>query len=72
MSLEVFFRESKTCVSNVEPSAIQKRPRRPKWLGFSIIAFVFVVAGAVAQAQPAKESFPDWFALRQPSFSNAN
>ena len=57
MSLEVFFRESKTCVSNVEPSAIQKRPRRPKWLGFSIIAFVFVVAGAVAQAQPAKKVF---------------
>jgi len=32
-------------------SAIQKRPRRPKWMGFSIIAFVFVVAEAVVQAQ---------------------
>jgi len=36
-------------------SAIQKRPRRPKWLGLSVIAFVLVVAGAVAQAQQPKK-----------------
>jgi putative ABC transport system substrate-binding protein len=36
-------------------SAIQKRPRRPKCLGLSIIAFVFVVAGAVVQAQQTKK-----------------
>ena len=30
--------------------AIQKRPRRPKWLGLSLIAFVLVVAGAAAEA----------------------
>ena len=38
-------------------SAIQKRPRGPKWLGLSVIAFVFVVAGAVAQAQQPKKLF---------------
>ena len=48
-----FFENPKPVVSNVEPSAIQKRPRRPKWLGLSIIAFVLVVAGAQAQ-QPKK------------------
>src|SRR6185295_18781316 len=32
-------------------SAIQKRPRRPKWLGLSVIALALVVAGAVVQAQ---------------------
>ena len=46
-----FFENPKPAVSNVEPSAIQKRPHRPKWLGLSIIAFVLVVAGAVALAQ---------------------
>ena len=36
-------------------STNQKRPRRPKWLGLSVIAFVLLVAGAVAPAQqPAK------------------
>jgi putative ABC transport system substrate-binding protein len=41
--------KSKNCG---EPGrTIQKRPRRPKWLGLLIIAFVLVVAGAVAQAQ---------------------
>jgi putative ABC transport system substrate-binding protein len=36
-------------------SKIQKRPRRLKWLGLSVIAFVLVVTGAVAQAQqPAR------------------
>jgi putative ABC transport system substrate-binding protein len=38
-------------------SAIQKRPRRPKWLGLSVIAFVLAVAGAVAQAQQPKKVF---------------
>ena len=34
---------------------IQKRPRRRKWLGLSVIAFVLLVTGPVAQAQqPAK------------------
>jgi len=37
----------KPVLSTVEGSAIQN----PKWLGLSIIAFVFVVAGTVAQAQ---------------------
>jgi putative tryptophan/tyrosine transport system substrate-binding protein len=41
----------KPVLSFAEGSAIQKRPRGPKWLGLSIIAFVFVVAGAVVQAQ---------------------
>jgi putative ABC transport system substrate-binding protein len=36
-------------------SAIQKRPRGPKWLGLSIIAFVLVVTGAVALAQQPKK-----------------
>ena len=35
-------------------SAIQKRPRGPKLVGFSVIVFVLVVAGAVVQAQPTK------------------
>ncbi|HMF50726.1 MAG TPA: ABC transporter substrate-binding protein, partial [Candidatus Saccharimonadales bacterium] len=42
-------------MSNAEPSAIQKRPRGPKWLGLSIIAFVLVVAGAAALAQQPKK-----------------
>jgi len=46
-----FFENPKPVVSNVEPSAIQKRPRRPKWLGLSIIAFVLVVVGTEAWAQ---------------------
>ena len=50
-----FFENPKPVVSNVEPSAIQKRPRGPKWLGLSIIAFVLVVAGAVVQAQQPKK-----------------
>ena len=50
-----FFENPKPVVSNVEPSAIQKRPRGPKWLGFSIIVFVFVVVGAVAWAQQPKK-----------------
>ena len=56
-----FFENPKPVVSNVEPSASgpadQKRPRRPKWLGFSIIAFVLVVAGAAAEAQQLKKVF---------------
>ena len=39
-----------SCSDNPK-SAIQKRPRRPKWLGLSVFAFVLVVAGAVAHAQ---------------------
>ena len=39
-----------SCSDN-RKSAIQKRPRRPKWLGLSVIACVLVVVGAVAQAQ---------------------
>jgi len=46
-----FFENPKPVVSYVEPSAIQKRPRRPKWLGLSVIALALVVAGAVVQAQ---------------------
>jgi hypothetical protein len=41
----------KPVLSFAEGSAIQKRPRRPKWLGLSVIACVLVVAGAVVQAQ---------------------
>jgi putative ABC transport system substrate-binding protein len=39
--------------SDNQNSKIQKRPRRLKWVELSI--FVFVVAGAVVQAQPAKK-----------------
>ena len=46
-----FFENPKPVVSNVELSAIQKRPRGPKWLGLSVIACVLVVVGAAAQAQ---------------------
>ena len=41
---------SLSCSDN-RKSAIQKRPRGPKWLGVSVIASVLVVSGAVAQAQ---------------------
>ena len=46
-----FFENPKSASSPAD----QKRPRRPKWLGFSIIAFVLVVAGAVAHAQQPKK-----------------
>ena len=46
-----FFENPKPVVSHVEPSAIQKQPHRPKWLGLSIIAVVLVVGGAEAWAQ---------------------
>ena len=36
-------------------SKIQKQPRRPKWLGLSVIAFALVVPGAVALAQQPKK-----------------
>ena len=41
----------KPVVSSVEPSKIQNR----KWLGLSVIAFVLVVTGVVAQAQQQKK-----------------
>jgi hypothetical protein len=45
---------SKSFSDNLK-SAIQKRPRGPKWLGLLPIAFVLVMGGALAQAQqPAK------------------
>src|SRR6266508_1664865 len=45
----VFYRKSKTCPEQ------RRRIQNLKWLGLSVIVFVFVVAGAVAQAQqPAK------------------
>src|SRR5574341_1142127 len=37
--------------------ADQKRPRGLKWLGFAVIAFVIVAAGAVAQAQQTGKVF---------------
>ena len=42
-------------LSENRKSKIKKRPRGPKWLGLSVIAFVLVVAGAVAQAQQPKK-----------------
>src|SRR5258706_4887777 len=44
----------KSCVENLKAS-IQKRPRRPKWLGLSGFAFVLMVAGAAAHAQQPKK-----------------
>jgi putative ABC transport system substrate-binding protein len=38
-------------VSNVEPSAIQN----PKWVGLSVIVFMLVAGGVVAQAQQPKK-----------------
>jgi len=53
--------KSKTCpelsrrIQNLQPAA--DPPQAEKWLGLSVIAFVLVVTGAVAQAQqPAKVS----------------
>ena len=52
-------RQSKTCT---EPCRIRK------WLGFSVIAFVLVVTGAVAQAQqPAEIAKIGWLAARPAS-----
>jgi putative ABC transport system substrate-binding protein len=42
-------------LSDNPKSAIQKRPRGPKWLGLSVIAFVLVLAAALAQAQQPKK-----------------
>ena len=45
----------KPVLSFAEGSAIQKRPRGPKWMGILAIAFTFAFSGAVAQAQqPAR------------------
>jgi putative ABC transport system substrate-binding protein len=41
----------KPVVSNVEPSAIQN----PKWVGLSVIVFMLVAGGVVAQAQQPKK-----------------
>ena len=57
----------KSFFENPKP-AIQKRPRRPKWLGLSIIAFVLVVTGAVVQAQqPKKVPLIGYLALLDPA-----
>jgi len=39
-----------SCSDNLK-SKIQKRPRRLKWVGLSVIAFVLVMSGNVAHAQ---------------------
>ena len=61
-----FFENPKPVVSHVEPSAIQNRPRRPKWLGLSIIAFVLVVAGAAGSGAAAEENSSDRISHRKP------
>jgi putative ABC transport system substrate-binding protein len=44
-----------TSLSDNRKSAIQKRPRQPKWMGIVAIAFTFVFGGVLAQAQqPSK------------------
>ena len=53
--------KSKTCTAfdKLRPRACRGEPRRSienlKWLGLSVIAFVLVVCGAVAQAQQPKQ-----------------
>jgi hypothetical protein len=47
----------KPVVSNVEPSAIQKRPRGPKWVGIFAIALASGFGGAVAEAQQTGKIF---------------
>ena len=60
------------CCSDNPKSAIQKRPRRRKLVGVSAIAFVLVVAGAVAQAQqPTKVSRIGFLNVGPPSISPA-
>ena len=46
-------RKSKTCPEFYR--RIEKRPRRLKWLGLSVIAVVLVMAGTMAQAQQPKK-----------------
>ena len=48
--------KSKTCGEFYR--TIKKRPRGPKWLGLSVIAFVLVVSGAVAHAQQPTKVTP--------------
>ena len=36
-----------------------------------VLTIMLLVLSIPAEAQPAKKVFPDWFALRLPSFSNA-
>jgi putative tryptophan/tyrosine transport system substrate-binding protein len=47
-------RRSDACSGNLK-SAIQKRPRRPKWWGIFAIAFVFGFAGVEARAHQPKK-----------------
>ena len=42
---------AKPVLSFAEGSAIQKRPRGPKWMGILAIAFTFAFSGAVVEAQ---------------------
>ena len=51
---------------------IQKWPRRPKWLGLSIIAFVLAVAGAMADAQqPTKIPRIGYLSTQDPARESA-
>ena len=58
MNEKSWLRVLNSCSDNLKSAsgpADQKRPRRPKWAGLLAIAFVLVVAGAVAQTkQPTK------------------
>jgi putative tryptophan/tyrosine transport system substrate-binding protein len=52
-------RKSKVCPCRKLRAGSQSRrgiqkPRRPTWLGLAVVAFVIVICGAFAQAQPAK------------------
>ena len=51
-------RKFKTCPFDKlrTDSELCRRIQNPKWLGLSLLAFVFVVVGAVAQAQQAKNT----------------
>ena len=51
----VFSSNPKPVLSFAEGSAIQKRPRRPKWAGIVALVLAFAMCGAVAQAQQPKK-----------------
>ena len=64
-------RLSDSCSDNLKSKsgpADEKRPRRLKWAGLSVIAFVLVVAGAAAEAQQATKVTPIGY-LTTPSLS---